>query len=453
MKEMRKVKVVILALALTSVALGGTRYDIENYSYYSKTENAEISVNVKEPVSLKDFLTLLSGLSGRRIVLMDEGNERVWFVGKGSVEKILDTVLYPIGYYWEREGKKIIVRKYVSKVWRIPFPRFGSSLYFKKDGKILSYDYEYKQALVDSIRKLLLPYAGNARIEVDPYTGMISFYGTYKELKAVEEVIDKIKDAFSETIALRMEVIAVEFSNEHQTGINWNAILRNPTKISLGLSTAKELPLTVGVNTYSLEAFLSALERYGKVKVLENKSFVVLSGFPLAFSQTKTFEYVKSVRIGFLAPEQGTGYTIPTVDIQKDKVEEGSHLVFIPQKISDNEILLEVGYASSKLNKLETKTFVAQGQEQTVENPEIVMTDFTLPVTLREGESLTLVSSVIDLTKLRSEGVPLLLKIPLVKYLFGYHSEEKGKVQLIVRITYLGKRLEDLGGEEGYSPS
>jgi len=135
--------------------------------------------------------------------------------------------------------------------------------------------------------------------------------------------------------------------------------------------------------------------------------------------------------------------------------------VLIPQKTNEG-LILEVAYGSKRINEIRQKRFVVQNQETTLESPDVSRSDFSTIANLEEGESVVLVSSVIDTRKRSSEGIPFLIKIPFLKYLFGKHSSFSGKVQLFVAITYLGEEYDfgregleggiGEGREEGYFP-
>lgn len=457
MKTLSTLLVLSTYLVLSASITGAARYDITSVEIPHKYRT-EYKINVKNPIPLREFITLLSSISRERIVLMDEGSERVWFVGKGSVEKILDTVLYPIGYYWEREGDKILIRKYVSKVWKLYIPKLSSQITFKAEGTNLSYTYDYTGKLGETIKRILSPFVEKGRIEIDPVTGIVSFYGTYKEMKAVDEVLEKLQDMLTRKITLKMNVYALILSNEYRTGIDISMLLRNPTRIGINLLTSQSnAPFSLTFQTTGIEGLISLLEKFGEVKLLESRVFNSVTGFPIVMTQVREREYLKETRIGYLAPQQGVGYVIPTLEVKQEKIDEGSQMVLIPQKLGEERIVLEVAYGNKRINTIEKKTFVVQGQQTSLESPDISRSDFSVSSVLRKGQSLVLVSSVVDSKKIFSTGLPFLSRVPFLKYLFGSHYRNKGRIQLFVTITYLG---EDYGSglgeteaeEESYFP-
>ena len=452
MNATNALKAVIALLALYALDSGFAigRYDIGNSVIGKRKIERSYTVNVKNPIPLREFVTLLSGITKQRIVLMDEGSEKVWFVGKGSLEKILDTVLYPIGYYWEREGDKIVIRKFVSRIWKLYIPKLSSEVTFTAQGTNLSYTYDYTGKLGETIRRILSPFVERGRIEVDPVTGIVSFYGTYKEMKAVEEVLEKLQDMLTQRVVLKMDVYALVLNDEYQTGIDLSMFLRDPTRIGVNLLTSQaNSPFSLTFQTTSVEGLLTLLEKFGKVKILESRVFNSITGFPIVMTQVREREYLKETRIGYIAPQQGVGYVVPTLEVRQEKVDEGSQMVLIPQKLSEDRIVLEVAYGNKRINAIERKTFVVQSQETSLESPDVSRSDFSVNSVLEEGQSLVLVSSIMDSEKLSSRGVPFLSRIPVIKHLFGSHYKDKRKVQLIVTITYLGEEYGVGFREEG----
>ncbi|PMP87499.1 MAG: Type II secretory pathway component PulD-like protein, partial [Desulfurella sp.] len=57
---------------------------------------------------------------------------------------------------------------------------------------------------------------------------------------------------------------------------------------------------------------------------------------------------------------------------------------------------------------------------------------------LKPRQTIALISSVYDLKKNSETGIPFLIRIPLVKYLFGNTDKYSNKVQFIITITYEG---------------
>ena len=403
---------------------------------------SEIEVAVKKPIPLRDFLLLISGLSGKKIILLEGGEEKVWFVGKGSVYDVLDAVVYPAGYFWEERNGKIIVRKFVSGVWRLPFPRLNARLTFSGRRDPLGFVYTVDANFGKTLSEALSAVVVKGKYKVDTSSGIVTFSGPLREKLAVESVIRKMEEILKDRVKLKLIVAVLNDEYLRRTGIDLATLFRLGGRIALRVNSPEELPFSLFYDSGNLDFILSALERKGVLEILENREFESVSGIPIVFSQRRVKEYVKSTRIAFFTPVTGTGNqsvsAIPTLEIEKGEISEGSSLVLVPQRISGEKILLELGYSSSTLNELKTEIYQVQGQEQTLQNPDVSHSDFSVSVELPEGKGILLVSSAIDRRKALSEGVPYLHSIPFVGYLFGKKERIKGKVRLLVWVSYAG---------------
>ena len=446
---MGKVRNALIGMCAMSVivspllSVGGTRYDPERHPHHVVREQ-KIYVNVRD-MELDKFIPYLAGLTGKRIILEDKNaKEKVSFTGWTTLEALLDVVLPPIGYSWERDRSGAIrISKYVTRVWRIDIPSVARKLQFSQgpQSSQVSYNYDFQQEIVKSIRSLLGSLVKEGKVGIDPYLGVITFYGPRKEARAIEPVVSKISEILQDTIKLRIEVVAIRLKREYQTGINLSSLLRMGTNVSLSLTAPVEAPFAVGFTTSSAEALFSALEKYGEVKSIESREFNVISGFPIVYSSGRKITYLREIRIAYLQVAQGGGTAIPSTSLVQAEENSGTDFILIPRKLENGMLSLDVMFSQKQLDELVERTFKAEGQETTLQQPQISYNSFANLAMLKEGEDLILVSSVMDLNKDDRSGVPFLIRLPVVRFLFGQNSGLSDKVQFVVRVRYEGTSI------------
>jgi len=101
--------------------------------------------------------------------------------------------------------------------------------------------------------------------------------------------------------------------------------------------------------------------------------------------------------------------------------------------------MVDVYYSQNTLQNLNsTSVTVTNGVTVPIQFPELSSQNSVLTSILKPSQTIALISSVYDLKKENEAGIPLLIKIPLLKYLFGNTDNYSNKVQFIITITYEG---------------
>jgi len=100
---------------------------------------------------------------------------------------------------------------------------------------------------------------------------------------------------------------------------------------------------------------------------------------------------------------------------------------------------VDVYYSQNTPQNLSTQNItISQGVTVPIQFPELSSQNSVLTSILKPSQTIALISSVYDLKKENDAGIPLLIRIPLLKYLFGNTDNYSNKVQFIITITYEG---------------
>lgn len=443
MKGRKFVTFVLTGMLLSGTAMPEWRYAPKVPPHKETSQSKELKkiyVNVRE-MELRKFIPYLAGLTGERIILMDkDAKEKVSFSGYTTLPSLLDTVLPPLGYWWERDrtGAYRISRN-VTRVWKIDLPAVMRELSFRgQKGEGISYSFSYREEVSKTIVSLLQGLIGKAgTVEYNPFTGLLVFHGPLKSARALDPVVGKLSEILKQTIKLRIEIVALRLYKENQTGVNLNSLIRAGFPVGINIQTANPAsPFSFSLTTSRAESFFTALEKFGKLRSIDSKEFNVISGFPVVYSTGGKISYLKRVSIAYLQTYQGATTAIPSVNIETGEETSGTDFILIPKKLSDGTLSLEVMFSQKTIDAIEEKTFTVQGQDTTLQLPQVSYSNFQTLSNLEEGEELILVSSVMDLNRSDRQGVPFLIRIPVIRFLFGKSADLSDKVQFIVRVRY-----------------
>jgi type IV pilus secretin (or competence protein) PilQ len=262
--------------------------------------------------------------------------------------------------------------------------------------------------------------------------------------EVIENIMDRFKEYISEEpVRVRIEARITEVSEEalRELGINWNALFSNtrvPQALSggvgsnLGLDPTLSLtspPLSdpglsptpggIAIFTYqrgvlnALNLRISALERIGYVKNIAKPSVLTINGQKATIKQ------------GIQVPYQSTGVsggtTVSTVQF-KDVVLQ---LDVTPIVSPDGRIMMEVELKRDTLGILTSAGFAINTKEVKTK------------VIVEDGQTIVIGGVIDDQSNTTNEGIPGLVRVPLLKYLFGQETINTRNSELLIFITPL----------------
>ena len=270
-----------------------------------------------------------------------------------------------------------------------------------------------------------------------------TFTPVLKEFNAVmitdyPEVIEKIKERFRDYISdvpvqIKIDARIMEVRKEilREIGINWNALLSNVRvpefssgglNVNPGIGTGGTPSLSTtpgGLLTFTyqkgmlnaLNIRLSAFEKAGLIRSISKPSVVTVNGQAAVIEQGQEIPY-QSVF--------GTG-NVATASIQFKKAT--MTLKVLPIVSPDGKILMDIDLKQD-----------APGQ-QTAFGPAINTRSVKTKVIVNDGDTVVLGGILERRKDSTTEGVPGLVRVPLLKWLFGQERFTDNDVELLIFIT------------------
>jgi type IV pilus assembly protein PilQ len=259
--------------------------------------------------------------------------------------------------------------------------------------------------------------------------------------EVIENIMDRFKEYISEEpVRVRIEARITEVSEDASRwlGINWNALFSNapvPQAWSGGVGSnigvgspplpTPDLSTTPGgiaIFTYqkgvlnALNLRISAFERIGAVKNIAKPSVLTINGQKATIKQ--------GVQIPYQSTGISGGTTVSTVQF-KDVVLQ---LDVTPIVSPDGRIMMEIelkrdtvgeqpisGAAGLPINTKEVKT----------------------KVIVEDGQTIVIGGVIDEQSTTTNAGIPGLVRVPLLKYLFGQEKADTQKRELLIFITPL----------------
>ena len=254
------------------------------------------------------------------------------------------------------------------------------------------------------------------------------------------EVIDKIKELYRDYISeippqVKIEARILEVRKEvlRELGINWSALLSrakvlenwsagagvnvgvgSPGSPVPGLSDTSGGILTFTYSKGYLNALnlrLSAFERIGKIKALAKPTVVTISGKTAVIKQGQEIPYQTTIVAG-----GGAAANI----LFKEAVLK---LEVTPIISPDGRILMDIVITQD-----------TPGVETPV-GPAINTKQVSTKVIVKDGDTVVIGGIIDTLDRKTTEGVAGLVRIPILKWLFGQETKELQDIELLIFIT------------------
>ena len=286
---------------------------------------------------------------------------------------------------------------------------------------------------------------GGALKEKNGEKGKTTVTPVIKEFNAVmitdyPEVIEKIKEQFNQYISdvppqvkIEAKILQVDKSITRKLGINWSALLSNisvPEAIAGGVGVNQSIGGAVqtspgllttegGILTFtysrgflnSLNLRISAYEKVGKIKSLAKPTVVTISGQKATIKQGTEVPYQTAVIAG--------GGNVASIQFKEAVLQ----LDVLPIISPDGRILLDITLTKDTLG------------EETLAGPIIDTNELTTKVIVNDGDTLVIGGIIDSQDNVTTTGVPGLIRVPLLKWLFGQETKDFEDKELLIFLT------------------
>ncbi len=257
--------------------------------------------------------------------------------------------------------------------------------------------------------------------------------------EVIENIMDRFKEYISEEpVRIRIEARIAEVSEEaaRELGINWNALFSNapvPRALSGGVGSnigvgvppspipgLSTTPGGIAIFTYqkgmlnALNLRISALERIGYAKNIAKPSVLTINGQKATIKQ--------GIQVPFQTAAVGPGGTaVPNIQF-RDVVLQ---LDVTPIVSPDGRIMMEVELKRDTLGIRTDAGFAINTREVKTK------------VIVEDGQTIVIGGIIDEQNNITNEGIPRLVRVPLLKYLFGQESVTTRNSELLIFITPL----------------
>ncbi len=278
---------------------------------------------------------------------------------------------------------------------------------------------------------------------IDKATGQITVTAKPSVMATVENYFANLQKQLYRQIAIEAKIIEVYLNDHSKIGLDWQRIWDGVVGLGIGMgpiyskTVGGRFVQSVSLTDNTLVGFINALSEQGTTKVLSNPKLTVLNGQPALISVGKVRKYISSIEndVEISGGIRSDDYTVET-----DSVTEGVSMGVVATIVDDNKIIMQLTPVTSELepddagNPIPYRT-VGSAMEFEIGLPVVNMREMSTTVQVNDGEMLVIGGLIDTTTGTQDKGVPVLNKIPVVKYLFGYESKNVQRRELVILLA------------------
>ncbi len=287
-----------------------------------------------------------------------------------------------------------------------------------------------------------------AHLNSNKSAGIISIYANNSQHEQISKYLDDVYKNSSAQVLIEAKVVEVTLSREFDTGINWSWVDTGKTASTsgtFGSGNAATSSFDISIPKIStitgiggdLSAKVQILEQFGKAKAISSPRINAINNQKavLDFSQKKIYFTVSASS----SVSTGTATnTVSTVTATKNEVDVGVRLEITPSiNLATNEITLDVKpKLSIDTGQVAKDPSVNPNGGASLGNtiPIINTRQLSTIAKVQSGSILVIGGLISENSNEGGSGIPILMRIPLLKYFFGFFYDSSNKVETVIFI-------------------
>lgn len=453
------------------------KVDDSNHDNGGQESNLPIELNFKitlkgNDLPLKIYLSTISQVTGYNIITTPEIDSQKTSINLENIEvwRAIKSLLYKFGYGFKVSQEDLIITETETRIFNITMPAVdqsftdetsnesfanntnnsnntsstnqqnqqvdvGTKIYYENSSPKLSLWTD----LENNVKSMITPKIGS--YSINKVSGSIIVTDKPQILDKIGDLVSTINESLSRQQSFEIQIIEVTLSGDHETGIDWNAIVKGIKGINnitastnfsaQGFLSGQLLSLaasgpdtTSGTKKGGVSMVLKALDSMGSVNVVSRPSITVSNMFPCVIQEVTSIPYISGTG-------QTIGNNVTQSNVTTSQVSDGLTMR-LEAKIEEKKTVLNI---SAAVNTLDSMTNVPVGNGLTIQEPQVSTKSITTNVGVEPGKTLIL-GGLISSTKNNSaQGIPYLDKIPFLGNAFQYKAKSSQKTELVIIIT------------------
>ena len=394
---------------------------------------------------LVDALRLFSRANTLNIVVEPgvEGVVTVDFQGL-ALEKAMSALLDTQGYYWEKDGELIVVRRLQTRIFTLDYIRLERSGEGRNKAQVTSgsgrsggqdagevvlsqQDHiKFWEEIETQLGALLSP---EGRFVVNRLSGTIQVTDLHQRVEEVATFLVNVRDSLYRQVEIQARIYEIALRDDYSLGVDWSRIdlrtpkgsfkLANIITAPAGGFVARAATAAFSFNDGDFEGVIEALQEQGNVQVVSQPRILTLNNQPALIKVGTDQSFFTSTTT------QGTAGAGNIITEQVRTVTSGLVLSVTPQISQDGWIMMDVSPIITRLTEI-----VESKNGSTAPVLEVKQSGGLVRV--RDGQLVVIGGLIQEQLTTSERKVPLLGDIPLLGSFFSGTYQAERNTELVI---------------------
>ena len=320
----------------------------------------------------------------------------------GSVAGLLDYIATRAGLQWQYQGGRILFTRVITRAMSVKALSGG----VKSTGTVSvgtgisassSAESDIWPMLEATLKNMISP---RGRMQVDPKSGMVTVTDALQNVQTIARFIELQNDTMLRQVVLDVEVLQVDLTQEHASGIDWTVVSNGLGSTgSITASGASMVKPFSGGDPGSIQsvvsrkdggnvkALITALEQFGRVSTSYSTVVVTTNRQPVPLGVQNSEAYLASVTAGTTNATTGasTGATLTA-----STVSTGFSMVLVPLIMDSNRVLIESTVQVSALREMKNFSSGSGVSANSIQLPSVDSYNTLQRVSVAAGETIVM---------------------------------------------------------------
>jgi type IVB pilus formation R64 PilN family outer membrane protein len=320
----------------------------------------------------------------------------------GTLTGLLDHIAARAGLQWQFQGGRIAFTRVVTRALSVKalsggLRTTGALTMGTGISSTSSAESDIWPMLDQALKNMI---SARGRLQVDAKSGTITVTDAVQNVETIARFIELQNDTMLRQIVLDVEVLQVDLTQEHASGIDWSIV-------SNGLGAAGVITAGSGsiMKPYSgadpgsiqsvvsrndgggVKTLITALEQFGRVSSSYSTVVVTTNRQPVPFGVQNSEAYLASVTAGTVNAVTGvsTGATLTA-----SSVSTGFSMVLVPLIMDSNRILIESTMQISALREMKNFSSGSGNAANSIQLPNVDSYNTLQRVSVAAGDTIVM---------------------------------------------------------------
>jgi MSHA type pilus biogenesis protein MshL len=373
---------------------------------------------------------------------------------QATLTEALDIVVVNgAGYAWDIRGDNLFVKLFEERIYQFDYLNLAGETDIEIGGDMLAssvedsgvsgkFQVKAKREGKDTdvwgnVQETLETFkSADGILRINRNAGIIYMADRPGQVAAMVRFLDSMQEALHRQVFIDARIMEVILSEDNSYGIDWTKLNIDFTDANNIVADAFALSVNGGSSVVKADqtgffAVLDFLKTQGDVSVVSNPHISVMNGQSAVLTVGYQFPYGD---VSGVDRDSLTGFITYGTAIKRAVL--GLQLGITPHISQDGIVTLNIIPSITRIRgEQQVELPTGNATTESISNPIIDLQELSTTVRVRGGNSVVLAGLISQIRSATHQGLPLLSRMPGLKYFFKHVEDQMENKELVIYIT------------------